>query len=115
MPVIKIPVQYTYQVYPFSREATEYSKKLAARKASKTDFIMAILLGIIALLGCSYLFISVFPSFSFGAGNIVFIALGIWAGVDVDRMINAWYESRIEQALKKAVEELAAKTASADQ
>lgn len=98
MATIKIPISYTYRQYPLSPEATKYSKKLAERKAKKAGFYYAI--GGISLM--SFLCLLLMEVYPEASSNIVLLgmALGIWAGLDLNRMINRWYEMRIQAALK---------------
>ncbi|HIU32924.1 MAG TPA: hypothetical protein IAB02_00015 [Candidatus Pullichristensenella excrementigallinarum] len=100
---IKVPVRYTYKEYPFCPEATAYSRKLARRKAEKRGILFAVL-GCLAMMVAFIAFMKVYPESN--EGFVLFaIVLGIWAGLDANRMINKWYEMRIEQELKRALQE----------
>lgn len=99
MATMKIPVSYTYRQYPLSPEATQYSKRLAERKAKHSGFIYA-LGGIVLMIFPCLLLWDIYPEMGSSVA-VVGMALGVWASIDLNRMINRWYEMRIQAALKK--------------
>lgn len=98
MAMIKIRIPYKYTSYPFSPEATMYSKKLAARKAKKTGVLFA-MYGAFLMSIISILSFKLYPAVNESI-FLLALALGIWAGLDLNPMINKWYEMRIQAALK---------------
>lgn len=104
---IKVPILVNYKTYPYSVEATALSKKQAYWKASSARVITVVVTclasALIGLLVMNLLDVNAVR----GIYPMIWFGLSIWAGIDVNRLIDKWYDIRIQEAAQRDLEWMA--------